>query len=76
MELPEDLVERIAETCVRAGGLKEWCRSWRGTCRRFSSLRWFAEVARGGVPLTAQAIREMSGRAQLEVRPRAPQSSG
>ena len=51
MELPEDLVERIAETCVRAGGLKEWCRSWRGTCRRFSSLRWFAEVARGGVPL-------------------------
>ena len=47
----KDLVERIAETCVRAGGLKEWCRSWRGTCRRFSSLRWFAEVARGGVPL-------------------------
>ena len=51
MELPEDLVERIAETCVRAGGLKEWCRSWRGTCRRFSSLRWFEAVARGGVPL-------------------------
>ena len=34
------------------------------------------ELLQGGVPLTAQAIREMSGRAQLEVRPRAPQSSG
>jgi len=34
------------------------------------------ELLQGGVPLTAQAIREMSGRAQLEVRPRAPESSG
>ena len=34
------------------------------------------ELLQGGVPLTAQAIREMSGRAQLEVRLRAPESSG
>ena len=51
MELPEELVERIAETCVIAGGLKEWCRSWRGTCRRFASREWFEDVVRGGIPL-------------------------
>ena len=51
MELPEELVERIAETCVIAGGLKEWCRSWRGTCRRFASREWFEDVVRGGIPM-------------------------
>ena len=50
-ELPDELVDRIAALRCSAGGLREWCASWRGVSRRFADLRWFEEHARGGSPV-------------------------
>ena len=51
-DLPDDIVERIALACVRGGGLREWCRGWRGVSRRYAPLAWFESHVRGGVPMT------------------------
>ena len=50
-DLPWDLVERIAVSNCRAGGLREWCSTWRATCRAFADTSWFENHVRGGVPL-------------------------
>ena len=49
--LPDELVDRVAGMCARRGGLREWCRSWRGTCRRLADVAWFEKNARGGAPI-------------------------
>ena len=50
-DLPWDIVERIAVSNCRAGGLREWCSTWRATCRAFADTSWFEDHVRGGVPL-------------------------
>ena len=50
-DLPWDIVERIAVSNCRAGGLREWCSTWRATCRAFAELAWFEHHVRGGVKL-------------------------
>ena len=50
-DLPWDIVERIAVANCRAGGLREWCSTWRATCRAFAELAWFEHHVRGGVKL-------------------------
>ena len=50
-DLPWDIVERIAVSNCRAGGLREWCSTWRATCRAFADTSWFENHVRGGVPL-------------------------
>ena len=50
-DLPWDIVERIAVSNCRAGGLREWCSTWRATCRAFADTSWFERNVRGGVGL-------------------------
>ena len=50
-DLPWDIVERVAVSSCRAGGLREWCSTWRATCRAFADTSWFERNVRGGVGL-------------------------
>ena len=50
-DLPWDIVERVAVSNCRAGGLREWCSTWRATCRAFADTSWFERNVRGGVGL-------------------------
>lgn len=50
-DLPWDIIERVAVSNCRAGGLREWCSTWRGTCRAFADTSWFERNVRGGVGL-------------------------
>ena len=50
-DLPWDVVERVAVTRCRAGGMRGWCKEWRGVCRAFADVSFFEKHVRGGVPL-------------------------
>ena len=56
--LPDEMVDRIAVLACQTGGLRAWCVSWRGTCRRFSRIAWFEDRLRGGAPIMTVPSRE------------------